>query len=226
MKKVRCLKFIKELSEKASLFSDGNELSLIKDYSQKLYQLIDNNMPQDFGMAQKENTENLPTPIEIYEKDNSFALFSDGACRGNPGPGSWGALGQTGQGDIFFEASGVEVRTTNNIMELTGALESLKSMLNYLEEESKDPMSKDVYLYSDSKYLVDGISKWIEGWKRRGWKKADGKVPLNVEIWKELEKIRFSFKFLKFIWVKGHDGHPQNERCDQLANRALDEAGF
>ena len=81
-------------------------------------------------------------------------------------------------------------------------------------------------LFSDSKYVVDGLKSWIHGWKRRGWKKADKKVPENVELWQQLDQLVSKFKNIEYQWVKGHAGHPQNERCDQLANEALDDAGF
>ena len=83
-----------------------------------------------------------------------------------------------------------------------------------------------VFLYSDSKYVVDGIQKWVPGWKRRGWKKADNKAPENLDLWQELDVLVSKFDELQFKWVKGHSGHPQNEFCDQLANKSLDESGF
>ena len=83
-----------------------------------------------------------------------------------------------------------------------------------------------VYLYSDSKYVVDGMKSWVKGWKARGWKKADKKAPENVELWKELDTVAAGFWQIEYHWVKGHSGHPQNERCDQIANMALDDSGF
>lgn len=167
----------------------------------------------------------LVLPAEIEKDASSFALFSDGACRGNPGPGAWGMLGQDGQGVVLFEASGVDLVTTNNRMELMGAIESLRALEQYLKTEKKS-LSIGVYLYSDSRYVLDGLSSWIAGWKARGWKKADKKAPENLDLWIELDEISSKFSALKTIWVKGHSGHPQNERCDLLANQALDEAGY
>ncbi len=163
----------------------------------------------------------LPLPKEI-KSDNMYALFSDGACRGNPGPGSWGMVGQDHKGEVLFKGSGVETKTTNNRMEMTGALEAMKYLLN----EGVDPEVVEVYLYSDSKYVVDGLKSWIHGWKSRGWKKADKKTPENVDLWQKLDEVSSSFKNINYLWVKGHAGHPQNELCDQLANEALDDSGF
>ncbi len=164
-------------------------------------------------------------PAELNGIENSFALFSDGACRGNPGPGSFGMLAQNNAGDVIFEGSGVDNPTTNNRMELEGAIVALENLVEFLKENP--PKAKPhVWLFSDSKYVVEGVEKWVAGWKARGWKKADKKEPENVDLWKRLDETTKLFTNLKFKWVKGHAGHPQNERCDQLANIALDEAGF
>lgn len=157
-----------------------------------------------------------------YKERYDWFGFSDGACRGNPGPGAWGSVIQRPNEEVIFEGSGVEVQTTNNRMELQGAIEVLKFLLN----EGLYEDGQRVILYSDSKYVVDGLTKWVSGWKKRGWKKADKKVPENVEYWQELDHLAAQFSELKLHWVKGHAGHPQNEHCDQLANKALDEAGF
>ncbi|MEH0861767.1 ribonuclease H [Halobacteriovorax sp. DPLXC-1] len=156
------------------------------------------------------------------EAVGAYTVYSDGGCRGNPGPGAWGAMGQRPDGVVFFESSGFEFQTTNNRMELTGAIESLKALANELEEEGLD-LSHAAFLYSDSKYVVDGISKWVPGWKSRGWKKADKKTPENIELWQSFDEIAGKFSNLQFRWVKGHSGHPQNEHCDLLANKAMDE---
>lgn len=168
-----------------------------------------------------------PVPEELCD-DKSFAVFSDGACRGNPGPGAWGAIGQAKNGEIIFESSGVEVSTTNNRMELEGAISSLQSIISHIDEMGMHPSDSDVtiHLYSDSKYVIDGLDKWVDGWKKRGWKKADNKAPENIELWKNLDSLAEIFTNIQYHWVKGHAGHPQNERCDQLANNALDDAGF
>jgi ribonuclease HI len=173
-----------------------------------------------------EKTMELEVPKELKERPEAFALFSDGACRGNPGPGAWGMIGQDAEGVVLFEGSGVEFQTTNNRMELMGAIEALKSLKEYFDHKKIKNVQTDVYLYSDSRYVLDGLSSWIEGWKARGWKKADKKTPENLELWQELDQLRSLFPKLQMIWVKGHSGHPQNEKCDWLANQALDEAGL
>ncbi|WP_290731051.1 ribonuclease HI [Halobacteriovorax sp. JY17] len=173
--------------------------------------------------VEEQNSTNgeLPLPKEIKSK-NAYALFSDGACRGNPGPGAWGMVGQNAKGEVLFKGSGVETTTTNNRMEMMGAIEAMK----YLLSEGVNTDSAEVYLYSDSKYVVDGLKSWMQGWKNRGWKKADKKTPENVDLWQELDRISSSFSNIQYLWVKGHAGHPQNELCDQLANEALDDSGF
>lgn len=174
------------------------------------------------GEPEKTITDTMfPVPKEIMNKETiAFALFSDGACRGNPGPGAWGAMAQNQDGEVLFEASGVEMRTTNNKMELQGGLEALKKINDFIDSENQT----EIWLFSDSKYLVNGLIDWVPGWKKRGWKKADKKTPENLELWQELDEMRMKWgQYLKLRWVKGHSGHPQNERCDQLANEALDQ---
>ena len=137
-------------------------------------------------------------------------LYTDGACRGNPGRGGWGAI-------LVFEGhekelSGGEKSTTNNRMELTAAIEGLRAI--------KYPC--EVTLTSDSKYLVDAIEKnWLVSWKRKGWKKADGKSVLNIDLWQALDEELTRHK-VTFVWVKGHEGHAYNERCDALATAYAD----
>ena len=165
-------------------------------------------------------------PDDMIKEPLCYALFSDGACRGNPGPGAWGAIGQDSKGNLLFEASGVEFKTTNNRMELEGAIQALVALQKECEENKESSEEVQAYLYSDSKYVVDGMNQWVVNWKKRGWKKADKKEPENVDRWKKLDELASEFYKVHFRWVKGHDGHPQNERCDELANVALDEAGL
>ncbi len=137
-------------------------------------------------------------------------LFTDGACRGNPGPGGWGAILR--YKDTEKELSGGEEKTTNNRMELLGAISGLEAL--------KEPCH--VILTSDSKYLVDGITKgWAKGWKARGWKKSDNKPALNPELWDRLLGLLEKHE-VEIVWVKGHAGHPENERCDVLATAFAD----
>ena len=137
-------------------------------------------------------------------------IFTDGACKGNPGKGGWGAILK--YGDRIKEISGGERETTNNRMELTAAIRAL-SML-------KEPC--EVTLYSDSKYLIDAITKgWVESWRAKGWRKADKSPALNVDLWEQLLVLLNTHK-VGFVWVKGHDGHAYNERCDKLATDYAD----
>ena len=132
-------------------------------------------------------------------------LYTDGACSGNPGPGGWGAI--LIYKDIRKEMSGGDKETTNNKMELTAAIEGLSAL--------KEPCR--VKLYSDSKYLIDGITKdWARGWKAKGWKKSDGKPALNIDLWERILELD-DYHEIEYIWVKGHAGNPNNERCDRLA---------
>lgn len=138
-------------------------------------------------------------------------LYTDGACRGNPGPGGWGAILE--YKGMEKELSGGENPTTNNRMELTAAIMGLKAL--------NEPC--EVTLTSDSKYLCDGIEKgWAEGWKRKGWKKSDGSQALNPDLWEEILRL-FSIHKVHIVWVKGHAGHEKNERCDALATAQADK---
>lgn len=132
-------------------------------------------------------------------------IFSDGACSGNPGPGGFGAILRCDGKEK--EVSGGEPHTTNNRMELLGVITALEAL--------KYPC--EVRITTDSKYVVDGISKgWAKSWKKRGWKKSDGKPALNPDLWERLLSLLEIHK-AEFVWIKGHAGHPENERCDSLA---------
>jgi ribonuclease HI len=137
-------------------------------------------------------------------------LYTDGACRGNPGRGGWGAI--LVYGDKEKELSGGEPMTTNNRMELMAAIEGLAALR----------VPCEVTLTSDSKYLVDAINKgWLESWKKNGWRKADKSAVLNVELWKRIDML-LAVHDVSFVWVHGHTGHPYNERCDALATAFAD----
>ena len=132
-------------------------------------------------------------------------IFTDGACSGNPGPGGWGAVLRFGT--VEKELSGGEPETTNKRMELTAVIEALSAL--------KEPCA--VRLTTDSKYVCDSINKgWVYGWKKRGWVKSDKKPALNVDLWERLLPLLETHR-VELIWVKGHAGHPENERCDRLA---------
>ena len=137
-------------------------------------------------------------------------IFTDGACRGNPGPGGWGALLRFGgEEKTLF---GGEQDTTNNRMELTAVIEALGAL--------KRPC--DVTLTSDSTYVLKGIQEWMPNWKKRGWKTASKKPVKNVDLWKKLDVLIVEHK-IDWRWVKGHSGHPENELADQLANQGIDQ---
>ena len=135
-------------------------------------------------------------------------IHTDGACSGNPGPGGWGAI--LDSGSHRTEIKGGEALTTNNRMELTAAIEALEAL--------KSPSEVD--LYTDSNYLRGGITEWIEGWKKNGWRTSDRKPVKNVELWKRLEQAS-SRHNVRWHWVKGHAGHPENERADELARDGM-----
>lgn len=136
-------------------------------------------------------------------------IYTDGACSGNPGPGGWGAILR--YGDKEKELSGGEADTTNNRMELMAAIEALNAL--------KVPCKVD--LFTDSSYVKDGITKWIHNWKRKGWKTADNKPVKNVELWQALEAALQRHE-VELHWVKGHAGHPENERADELARSGME----
>jgi ribonuclease HI len=138
-------------------------------------------------------------------------IFTDGACSGNPGPGGWGVLLRWG--DVEKELCGGEPHTTNNRMELMAAIQGLESL--------KRPVK--VRLFTDSQYLRDGITKWIHGWKVKGWVTAAREPVKNADLWQRLDAVRQG-RDIEFHWVRGHSGHPENERADALARQGLEAA--
>jgi ribonuclease HI len=140
--------------------------------------------------------------------NNVVELFTDGACSGNPGPGGWGALLR--YKGTEKELSGAEPDTTNNRMELMAAIEGLKAVKR----------SCSVTLYTDSKYVLQGVTEWMDGWKSRGWKTADKKPVKNQDLWMALDE-QVNRHTVKWQWVKGHNGHIENERVDELARMAI-----
>lgn len=139
---------------------------------------------------------------------DTVVIYTDGACSGNPGPGGWGAI--LTWGGHTKEISGGEAVTTNNRMELLAAISALEAL--------KRPMA--VELWTDSAYVKDGISGWIHGWKKRGWKTADNKPVKNDDLWKRLDAARSQHK-IAWHWLKGHAGHVMNERADELARAGM-----
>jgi ribonuclease HI len=141
---------------------------------------------------------------------SKIELFSDGACKGNPGLGGWGVL--INNSNNFIELKGTQQQTTNNRMELIAVIEGLKSIKE----------NAHVGITTDSMYVKNGINQWINNWKKNGWKTAAKKPVKNKDLWQELDELVQNYS-IKWIWVKGHSGHPGNERADQLANEAIEE---
>lgn len=200
----------------------------LKDYDQKLSEAFDlineviSQLPEqsDEGSLDEKS---FSVPMDLIGLENTYILYSDGACRGNPGPGAYGCLLQDSNANIIFEYAQTKELTTNNQMELQGVI----SGIDLIKEQKNIDLSQiSLTVITDSKYVVDGISKWVAGWKKRGWKKSDNKAPENLGQWQALDLLTQQFKKINFQWVKGHSGHPQNEYCDQLANKALDSEGY
>ena len=145
----------------------------------------------------------------MTNNSNTVQIFTDGACKGNPGPGGWGAILR--YRDNEKEMNGYEPETTNNIMELTAVIEALKTLSR----------SCPIIITTDSNYVKDGITKWIHNWKLKGWKTAARKPVKNKGLWIALDELAENHD-ITWKWVKGHSGHPENERADDLANEAIE----
>ena len=139
-------------------------------------------------------------------------IFTDGACKGNPGPGGWGTILRMGKHEK--EMSGGDAQTTNNRMEMTAVIKGLRALIEPCE----------VTLYTDSRYVIDGITKWVHGWKRNGWVNASKQPVRNADLWHELIEAAQQHK-VTWEWVRGHAGHSENERADKLASDAAIQAG-
>ncbi len=151
-------------------------------------------------------TSSAPRPV--------VELFTDGACSGNPGPGGWAYLLRHPKTGKSVERNGGESATTNNRMELTAVIEGMASLTR----------PSIVELYSDSQYVLKGLEEWIAGWKKKGWRTASKAPVKNVDLWKRLDELKAVHE-IRFHWVRGHAGHPENERVDRLAVEARDRAG-
>lgn len=141
-------------------------------------------------------------------------LYTDGACSGNPGPGGWAFILRHPASGKEIKRSGGERETTNNRMEMTAVLEGLRALTR----------ASVVELYSDSQYVLKGMREWMAGWKRKGWRTADGQPVKNQDLWVALDELQVKHT-LRFNWVRGHSGHPENERCDRMAVAARNLAG-
>nr|WP_227665200.1 ribonuclease HI [Magnetococcus marinus] len=150
----------------------------------------------------------LNAPLPCLAPDMEIILYTDGACSGNPGPGGWGVHGR--YGEQMADQMGWAPQTTNNRMEMLAAIHALEPL----------PEGSRVKIITDSAYVKDGITKWIHGWKVRGWKKSDGNTVLNVDLWKRLDAARQN-RDVTWQWIKGHAGHAGNEQADRLARNAI-----
>lgn len=142
--------------------------------------------------------------------NDKVIVFTDGACSGNPGPGGWGAVLVSPLGKVV-ELGGAEGHTTNNRMELTAAAEALNALAKV-----KSLSTREIRLYTDSQYVIKGITQWIHGWRKRDWKNQEGEDVSNRDLWEKLDEAAKSFR-VEWLYVPGHEGYPGNERCDQIA---------
>ena len=147
----------------------------------------------------------------MTSKPGTITIYTDGACKGNPGPGGWGVILRMGKHEK--ELSGSDPSTTNNRMEMTAVIRGLKALIEPCE----------VTIYTDSRYVIDGITKWVHGWKRNGWVNASKQPVRNADLWHDLIEVAKRHE-ISWQWVRGHNGHPENERVDRLASDAALEA--
>jgi len=159
-------------------------------------------------MPRKTKTKN--SKLEAGALDGALVIYTDGACSGNPGPGGWGVIMYHGKREK--ELFGGEPETTNNRMEMMAAIKALEAI--------KPGFSGPVVLFTDSTYLLKGITEWIHGWKKRGWKKSDKKPVVNKDLWQRLDALNQA-REIRWEWVKGHAGDIGNERADELASRGV-----
>jgi ribonuclease HI len=162
-----------------------------------------------------EKIRDLYQPVKMKEQSipEKIEVFTDGACLGNPGPGGWGVIINLGGREEIL--SGSDRFTTNNRMELLGVIRALEFLSDYPD--------KSIAVYTDSNYVKNGITSWIKTWKKNGWKNAKKEPVANQELWKELDGLNEKLN-VEYHWVKGHSGHPQNERCDEIAREEAKEA--
>lgn len=205
----------KLLRQLASLKKTLNQSELESAFEQIKSAILD--LPEE-----EKSSVDFAVPMDILGVQGAYVLYSDGACRGNPGPGAFGCIAQDSNANILFEHAETRSLTTNNQMEMQGVISGIKQLEDHLGSLAEAQLK----IVTDSKYVVDGITKWVHGWKKRGWKKSDNKAPENLELWQELDSLVTRPAKISFEWVKGHAGHPQNEHCDQLANQALDHEGY
>lgn len=213
------MKQIKEWNKALNQIADNFQQDLRVQQSIDFLKSMIESAPMSYNEQKTKLPEEMPLP-NVIKKKNQIAVFSDGACVGNPGPGSWAAIAQNNLGEVIFESTSFDGNTTNNKMELQGVINGL---LRVIDQAEANVESYEVFVYSDSKYVVDGINQWMPNWKKNGWKKADQKSPENLHLWQQLDELlpHKAFTKVHLNWVKGHAGHPQNEYCDRLCQNLL-----
>lgn len=201
---------IEEINEIEERFRQGTATE--RDIDRLLYtirRLLPDGAQQERPGRTAKTTKNKHSREKVASQlQQTIAIFTDGACAGNPGPGGWGAIIRTANQEQ--EMSGGEPRTTNNKMELTAAIEALKNLSS----------PSHVILTTDSQYVRKGITEWIKRWKVNGWRNASKQPVKNAELWRQLDELNQKHT-VEWRWVAGHTGHPENERCDELARRAI-----
>jgi len=215
--KKKLLKSLKDIEKHLKAEHLASAFSQIRSEIENLSEII---------KVDKIGTDDFQIPENVKGIDHQYIIYSDGACRGNPGPGSYGLIVQDSDENILFESSEVFAETTNNRMEMLGVINGFKLLGQKMNKEGFSITKIKVLVVTDSKYVIDGVTKWMEGWKKAGWKRSNKKPPENVDLWKTMDLYKEKIGHLDFEWVKGHAGHPQNEYCDQLANKALDHEGY
>lgn len=166
--------------------------------------------------------EEVAEEATVAAKQNQhITVFTDGACSGNPGPGGWGAILSIPSLNQVCELGGADHQTTNNRMEMLASIEALRRIESSLKSHPEKIHEQEINLYTDSTYIIRGITQWIFAWKRRGWVSSQGEPVLNQDLWQELDALIFKLKRSRlpvhWIYVRGHSGNPGNERCDQIA---------
>ncbi len=213
LKKKLCLQYLRELGQCLKQEQEQDALKILESAVQAWPD--DETAQPTFGRSPS-GTHGL----DLRQHPQALFLYTDGACRNNPGPGAWAVLLQDAQNNVLAEASGSEFLTTNNRMELQAVIEGLKAAGQYFKE--KMIQNPELFLYSDSQLVVNGIESWLAKWKQKNWIKSNGQPVENQEYWQEVDALAENMKIYP-TWVRGHNGHPQNEYCDHLANQALDE---
>ena len=231
MKKQSVEKFFQHLKD-FCVKNDSDDLLESIEYLEDEYWNLRgrDGLNDDEGLSEVKSNSNplsLDLPKELQEArelgHSGIGIYSDGGCRGNPGPGSFFTFAQNQDGKVLYEAQGVEMNTTNNRMELMGAISGLKRLLEYWKENHGGDLRETmVYFYCDSNYVVQGLNDWRHSWKKNQWRRKTGKIE-NLDLWQQLDELAEQVPEFQAIWVKGHAGNGQNEYCDRMCNQLMDE---